>query len=67
MRGTLARLPVGLRLAVGAFTVCVFAFFGFTWLPSNRAMGAVLLVLAVVRALSWLREVRAVMAARDGD
>jgi len=65
MRRTLARMPRGLRLAMGLATVIIFGFFGLLALESgeNNIFGYVLLGLAGFRLLLWFRELSRVLAA----
>lgn len=59
MRATIARMPRPLRLAMGLLTIALLAFFGFTFRESEaqKVLGYLLIALAAVRSLLWLREV----------
>ena len=70
MRGTLARMPRGLRLAMGLATAIILGFFGMVFLDSgnNNALASVLLGLGGFRLLLWFRELsRVLLAARGGS
>ncbi len=58
MRGKIAGLPSGARLALGLATVAVFAFSGMTMKESSPVIGWVLLGLAGLRLWVWIGEAR---------
>lgn len=56
MRGTLARMPNGLRLAMGFATALIFLFFGNVFLDEGRhTLGYILVGLGVFRLLLLVR------------
>lgn len=65
MRGTLARMPRGLRLAMGLATAVILGFFGMVFLDSgdSNTLAYVLLGLGGFRLLVWFRELGRVLSA----
>ena len=66
MRGTIAGLPVGVRMMLGLMTVGLFLVLGLGLLEENKPiLGWLLLGLATLRMVIWLRTLGRFMAARS--
>lgn len=69
MRGTLARMPRGLRLAMGLATAIILGFFGMVFLDSgnNDTLAYVLFGFGGFRLLLWFRELGRVLLGGRGS
>lgn len=66
MRGTIAGLPVGVRMMLGLMTVGLFLILGLGLLEENKPiLGWLLLGLATLRMVIWLRSLGKFLADRS--